>query len=309
MAALATILATGLGAPPVSATAGGDDVSPMIVGGELARVAYAGIGSLQLDKNGHRNWHSCNVVRISSRFALTPSHCVDLPPAAALDRAGAKDNAALRAFRVTSPAERDGQLDPRDPSQYTIRFETINRFAGGVTTGVRSITRPEKWAWGEHDKDGKVWDIALIELDRPVWTGRPGRIAVPQETTSVRALGWGMTKPKPSQWGAPAPARLRELDAPIVPPGNCASEKIGAAELCLGVAPKGGALCVGDSGGAAIQRRGQDWAVVGLASRSLTLECVSPTIFTEIAPYRGWIITEMLKRGEWISQADLTLAG
>ncbi|OLZ51733.1 hypothetical protein BS329_15845 [Amycolatopsis coloradensis] len=311
--ALAGISIAGLGAAPAAAADAGHDgdVSPMIVGGEPAPVAYAGIGSLQKPTKGFPDWHTCGVARISEKFALTAAHCVSTPPAAALDRAGKQGDAAWRALQMSAPTARgdqQSQPDPSDPAQYRIRFESTNRFFGGVTRGVRTITLPQKWGWGEPDKDGKIWDIALLELDRPVKTGRPGLVGIPRDGTPALEIGWGMHTPNPADWGAPTPAQLMQLRVPITTPADCAAAGIGAAEICLGTAPNGGTACVGDSGSGAIQRYGREWVVVALASRSLTQACVSPTVYTEIAPYGGWIIREALKRGEWIAQADLTVA-
>ncbi|WP_219152351.1 trypsin-like serine protease [Amycolatopsis sp. TNS106] len=339
VAALAAFVATGLGAAPVAAADGGnhgaatavpasttspaangtgvDDVSPMIVGGERAPQAYAGAGSIQSKKNGVPDWHSCGGALIAPRFVITASHCLTKQPPAP-QRADKAGELAWLAFQQAPPPRRAGvdtQAEPHDPSQYTLRIGSTNRFHGGVITRVRSISTPTGWEWGMPDQDGYIWDIALIELDRaiPSWLVKPAKLALPRAGRPAREIGWGVTDPDPAQWGAPAPAWLYQLDVPIAPDGDCAKAGIGRGEICLGTAPNGGTACAGDSGTGALQRHGRDWVLIGLASRSHTQACVSATIYAKVAEPRflWWMIRTMHLRDPHtqVTQADLVLAG
>ncbi len=338
VAALAALLATGLGGAPVAAAdggihgaataapastspvavdTGGDDVSPMIVGGERAPAAYAGAGSIQLKKNGVKDWHTCNGALIHPSFVLTVGHCLSIQPSAP-QRADKAGELAWRAFQQAPPPKRPGvgtQAVPQDPSQYTLRIGSINRHHGGAVRHVTSISLPDPWEWGVPDAEGYVWDLALIQLDRPVpgWQVTPAKLGYPKAGKQTRIIGWGVTDPDPSHWGAPAPAWLRQLNVPIAAKAECAKAGIGRGETCLGTAPNGGTACAGDSGGGALQRYGRDWVLIGLGSRSHTQACVSPTIYTTVAEprYLQWIIetAHQRDRSTQITQADLKLAG
>lgn len=311
----AAIVVASLGAAPATAADGGShgDVSPMIVGGTPAPVAYAGVGSIQLDKNGFPDWHSCGSVLIAPRFEITAAHCLSRMPSGPPQRADKSRNTAQDAFLRESTAGTgpQAQTDPHDPKAYTIRNGSTNRFTGGTTRGVRSISLHPSWKWGTPDKDGRIGDIALIELARPVWTVQPAQLDLPDAGRPVREIGWGMTNPDPASWGAPAPAQLRQVDVPIVKRGECDAVGIGRAEICLGNTPDGGGACTGDSGGSAIQRSGRDWVVVGLASRGVTQRCGTPNVYTEVAPYVPWIIraARAIDPAVQIAQSDQTLLG
>ncbi|HET6288789.1 MAG TPA: trypsin-like serine protease [Amycolatopsis sp.] len=343
VAALAALVVTGLGGAPVAAAdggnhgaataapaisttspaaagPGGDDVSPMIVGGERAPEAYAGAGSIQLLKNGVPDWHTCSGALIHPSFVVTASHCLSvMPPAPQREgKAGEAGEVAWRAFQQAPSPRRAGvgaQAEPQDPSQYTLRIGSTNRHSGGAVRGVRSISLPQPWEWGVPDGDGFIWDLTLIQLDHPVpgWMVKPAKLGYPRVGKQTRIIGWGVTDPDPAQWGAPAPRWLRQLDVPIAPDGDCAEAGIGRGEICLGTSPGGGTACSGDSGGGALQRHGRDWVLTGLGSRSHTQSCVSSTVYTKVAEPRFllWMVRTMHERDPHtrVTRADLTLAG
>ncbi|WP_329051155.1 hypothetical protein OG738_03540 [Amycolatopsis sp. NBC_01488] len=72
---LAGVSAAAAAPPPPT-----DTVSPQIVGGDPAPVAYAGAGSLQLLDHGDPNWHSCGLTFLAEGYTETGALAAhDLP--------------------------------------------------------------------------------------------------------------------------------------------------------------------------------------------------------------------------------------
>jgi hypothetical protein len=281
-------------APPPPPT---DTVSPQIVGGDPAPVAYAGAGSLQLLDYDDPNWHSCGLTLVDQGYdengapasvAATQAHCLsNVPPQVAQARMSAPVKARFDTFRTDL---RDSDIDRSDPTIYHARFGSTNRLQGGLVRTGNKIDVPPYWQWGYPDAEGRIWDIALIRLDGHLDGIRAARPAPPQPRQSARTIGWGTQFQDPATWTGPAPAELSQLDIPLLPASKCAAGWIGTGELCGGVPPTGGGACSGDSGQALLQKHGITWYWIGSVSRGTTAYCGgSPTIYTSISGYEPWI--------------------
>ncbi len=280
--------------PPPTAT-----MSPRIVGGDPAPVAYAGAGSLQLLDHNDPDWHSCGVTLLAQGYdetgqpasvAASASHCLSNPASpAAQARMSPAEKAIFASFRTDL---RDPTIDRGDPAIYHARFGSTNRLQGGVVRTGAKIVVPPHWAWGMPDQDGKIWDVSLIRFTGQIDGVRPARIAPARWWQSALAIGWGITT-DPAAWTGPAPAQLSQLDVPLLHAGKCAPGGIGAGELCAGVPPTGGGVCSGDSGSGLLQRHGDDWYLLGEASRTIAAFCGSAAIYTNLNAYRWWITQQI----------------
>jgi hypothetical protein len=281
-------------APPPPPT---DSVSPQIVGGDPAPVAYAGAGSLQLLDHGDPNWHSCGLTLLAEGYTetgapasvgFTQGHCLsNLPSQSEQARMPAEVKARFESLRA---AAGEPGIDRSDPTIYHARFGSTNRLQGGVVRYGNKIDVPPDWNWGYPDAEGWIWDVALIRLDGHLDGMRPARIASAQLRQSARSIGWGTLNVDPATWTGPAPTDLSQLDIPLLPVKKCAAGGIGGGELCGGVPPTGGGACSGDSGSALLQKHGSTWYLIGSVSRGATPYCgSSSTIYNDVSAYGPWI--------------------
>ncbi|MEV6825626.1 trypsin-like serine protease [Amycolatopsis sp. NPDC051102] len=277
-------------APPPAATA-----SPRIIGGDPAPVAYAGAGSLQLLDHDDPNWHSCGVTLLAQGYdevgapasvAVSAGHCLSNAPS---PEVRARMTPAVKKIFTSFRTDlRDPAIDRGNPAIYHARFGSTNRLQGGVVRTGAKIAVPPAWAWGMPDKDGKIWDLALIRFNGHVNGVRPARIAPAWPWQPALVIGWGLTT-DPAAWTGPAPAQLSQLDVPLLRTAKCSPGAIGAGELCAGVPPTGGGVCNGDSGSGLLQRHGGDWYLLGDASRTIAEFCGSAAIYTNLNNYQLWI--------------------
>jgi hypothetical protein len=280
-------------APPTTS------VSPRIVGGDPAPVAYDGAASLQLLDHGDPDWHSCGVTLLAQGYddagqpaavAASASHCLNNTPSPA--EQARMSPAAKKVFASFRTDLRDPDIDRSDPGIYHARFGSTNRLQGGVVRTGSKIVVPPRWAWGLPDTDGKIWDVSLIRFTGHIDGVRPARIAPAWMWLPARAIGWGITT-DPAAWTGPAPAQLSQLDVPLLRAATCAPGGIGTGELCAGVPPTGGGVCNGDSGSGLLQRHGDDWYLLGEASRTIAEFCGSAAIYTDLHAYQPWITRQI----------------
>lgn len=76
----------------------------------------------------------------------------------------------------------------------------------------------------------------------------------------------------------------------VTRPDGCAAVNPGitAGEICVAAANNDGQVCSGDSGGPALGRRGDQWVLLGNASRVTNNDCTGPSVFTDTTYYSGW---------------------
>ncbi|SFW13710.1 trypsin-like serine protease [Amycolatopsis australiensis] len=296
-----TVLVAGAAAP-----------ASAIVGGTNAPQTYAGIGSLQLDHNGHKDWGACSAHAFGTnghgdtKFIALNAHCgTVMPPEAQVQAMSLQGKANFAQFRSwvenagladapADPASHAGEglkSTPVDPASYRFVYGNVNRFEG-QSVGIKRFIPPKDWNWGEPDSQGRVWDVMVAELAHPIHV--EGALVAPVlPWLPVRELGWGMTNPDPATWTGPIGPLLKQTDVRVTAKQQCAGAGIGAAEVCLGVAPDGGGTCAGDSGGGGVQRLGRIWVLVATASRGPEQRCGTANVYTEIWPYLGWIVKTM----------------
>lgn len=263
---LATTLVGLAAAPAAAAEPAEPDVGTTIVGGQPARRAYPGVGSLQTPRNGTLQ-HFCGAWLVKPRHSSI-----------------ATEWAATNAHCATRP---DGTIE----SPLSIRFDSLNWTIGGDLVEVTAVVPNPAWDWATGDDE--VSDIALLRLAHPITV--PGlAFTWPDRHDATRIVGWGLTSHDP---GATPPADLQQLDTRIAAPHKCAAAGITADEICVSN-PNGAGACYGDSGSPALQPgRTYRWDVVGSASRNSSPVCgATPTVYVNPAYHRDWI-TRTLRNG------------
>jgi hypothetical protein len=94
---------------------------------------------------------------------------------------------------------------------------------GGQVYHVRAILVPGSWAWGAQDAEGRVGDVALLTLDRPVRgldpAMTPAVVRPLDRQRPSREVGWGTTVDDAAQ-----PAQfLRRIDVSPLARSACDS--------------------------------------------------------------------------------------
>lgn len=268
---------------PSSVSPGGA-VTPRLVGGHPATKNYPWIASLQVNRHGDPNFHTCTASLIAPQWIRTNAHCVTY---------------------------QDGS--PIDPAQWGlhVRVGSPDRTQGGATATVTTVTVMPGWNWGQLDPAGRVDDEALLKLDtylpqQPLdtWTHDlpPG--------AQVRQLGWG--RMDPSNTG-PAPVALQELDTTLDHRSACNTNPdfpIGRGEICVTNAQGTDGACGGDSGGPLVFQHDGRWDELGGTSRSpgMVPGCGGePDIYTDTTYFRPWEYAVM--RGQDPVAAEKYLPG
>jgi len=250
LAFAATVLAGLALGVPTAASAPDAGARPLIVGGHDATQPYSFMASMQTTQGEH----NCGASLIDKQWLVTAAHCVE------------------------------GQ----QPSGFQYRINTPDRTNGGeIGTPDKFVVNPKYDPQNTGD-----YDIALVHLAKPV-QAEPIKISgtSPKPGTDVREIGWGLTCGTRG-CGEP-PQKLQELDTKTVDGAQCTSQESpfdDQRELCMDNHGGQASACYGDSGGPAVVKEGNGFALVGATSRGQTANCPDkPGIYTNVVAHTDWI--------------------
>lgn len=141
----------------------------------------------------------------------------------------------------------------------------------GERIGVKRIILHE-----DYDDNSLLSDIALFELEKPVFTKTAAIISdeIDLEQMDAKVIGWGKTDQEVK------PAVLQEVTVPIISNIECNkafiafsqywyppdTENIRESELCAGYSEGGKDACFGDSGGPLVVWYENQWNIAGIVS-------------------------------------------
>ncbi|MBQ4877759.1 trypsin-like serine protease [Pseudoalteromonas luteoviolacea] len=250
-------------------------ITPYIIGGqETQPFAYPFMGSLQEDGE-----HKCGVSFIGENRVLTAAHCID---------------SAYYVFDtyIDSLQVKFEGHDLKEDSQWT-------------TYQVTQIVTHDHydWAYADAANADKSYDIAILELDRPVENIKPIKLADMQiresltSSDTLRTMGWGKIDD-----GTKA-HKLREVDLQYVPNVLCKKfeyydKSVTDLMMCAGAINTNESTCNGDSGGPLIVKRDNEWIQVGIVNFGIACgKNGHPTVFADIGTLSGWLFGKNLEFG------------
>jgi len=191
----------------------------------------------------------------------------------------------------------DSRVD--EPREVEVVTGTQNLSAGGTRFKVNEIFFHVGFDPSTFDND-----LALVLLTSP--TTVPLQPLVPQGTalaggTAAFTAGWGNT----TNVGTSYPAKLRQVDVPILTNGQCAphfsSGEITANMVCAGQSPFFAKdSCQGDSGGPLVADLGSGRVQVGIVSWGYGCAEGTPGVYTRLSRYTD-IVHEAVELGPYSS--------
>lgn len=228
-----------------------------VIGGTESATPYDFMVSLQYDSprpDGHR----CGAVLIAPQWAVTAGHCANTP------------NGATAGV----------------PRGWKVRVGSLDTTAGGEVTDIDKFYRRHL----SYNPPGE--DIALLHLREPV-RAKPIRLAgsSPAVGTPVRILGWGAASTGCDDFADPKcfPGKLREADTEVVPLDRCWDDDGSTLPLCVGRTDPPVGPGTTDSGGPALIRSGDGWALAGTVIGPGIRGADFPDMYTDVAKNSAWI--------------------
>ncbi|MCF6441196.1 serine protease [Pseudoalteromonas luteoviolacea] len=253
-----------------------NDITPYIIGGqETQPYAYPFMGSLQEDGE-----HKCGISFVGENRVLTAAHCINF------------NYYTFDTHYIDRLSVKLGGHDLKEDAQWT-------------TYQVRQILIHDRYDWRGADavNTDKSYDIAILELDRPVENITPIKLANMQiresltSSDTLRAMGWGKID------DGTRSNKLKEVDLQYVPNVLCKEFKyydrsITDLMICAGAINTNEGTCSGDSGGPLIVKRDSEWIQVGVVNFGVSCgKNGHPSVFADIANLSDWLFGKNLEFG------------
>ncbi|WP_172620584.1 S1 family peptidase [Rubrobacter xylanophilus] len=253
--------------------AGAEIYEPQVVGGEgVPSGKYPFIASIQSSRVYTPSGHFCAGTLIDRDSVLTAAHCAEI-----ITRRPTHSSLSYREVRVVV-----GRTLLRSDQGQVRRIGSFSDIR--VHPGYRNF----------------AFDVAVINLDRPVSGIRPVRLATAGQDylerpgRMVTAAGWGNTVPQSlvdslfGTGGLRVPNRMQEVSVPVVS-DRFAQQTYGSLDwsyvprLMVAAGDSDLDTCQGDSGGPLFDRTGGGYAQIGITSFGLGCGVLNfPGVYTEV---------------------------